>query len=45
MFGTLVMQLPIVGGHTGGKLEIMDAKGNKHVWKTWKVRQRQGMLL
>jgi hypothetical protein len=39
MFGTLVVQLPVEGGHTGGPLEIKGPNGSKHVWKTEKVKQ------
>jgi hypothetical protein len=41
MFGTLVVQLPVEGGHTGGWLEVTGPTGDKHVWKTEKVRHRK----
>jgi hypothetical protein len=37
MFGTLVVQLPVLGGHTGGSLEVTGPAGNKHVWQTAQV--------
>jgi hypothetical protein len=40
MFGTLVIQVPVEGGHTGGSLEVRGPAGgsDKHVWCTEKVR-------
>jgi hypothetical protein len=38
MFGTLVVQLPVLGGHMGGTLEVTGPTGQKHVWQTAKVR-------
>ncbi|KXZ52696.1 hypothetical protein GPECTOR_9g742 [Gonium pectorale] len=33
MFGTLVVQLPVAGGHKGGKLKV-GHRGDKRVWRT-----------
>jgi hypothetical protein len=40
MFGTLVVQLPVSGGHAGGSLEVTGPTGQKHVWRTAKVRDK-----
>jgi hypothetical protein len=42
MFATLVVQLPVQGGHTGGSLEVRGPTGTKYVWETGKVRVREG---
>jgi hypothetical protein len=40
MFGTLVVQLPVQGGHTGGSLEMTGPTGMKHVWRSANVRDK-----
>jgi hypothetical protein len=43
MFGTLVVQLPVEVGHTGGQLEIKGPLRGKYVWETAKVRKKVGV--
>ncbi|KAG2442484.1 hypothetical protein HXX76_002570 [Chlamydomonas incerta] len=34
MFGTLLVQLPVAGGHTGGELSISHQQGREEFWDT-----------
>jgi hypothetical protein len=44
MFGTLVVQLPVEGGHYGGALTVLDPNGEEFVWETAQVGGQQQVL-